>query len=149
MARLDDRCAEAVFARRRTMAVVTVLDWIVGSIHARRAEGDERGIDRGEAECGRLVQLLHGAPAVLVLVAFLYGPGDPEARVHAASGDFDRHLHETLGPTVFILVLEALSGASSVLDHRHDPYLPPVHPEGRRPGLDAARVAARTPAPRD
>ena len=54
---------------------------------------------------GRLAQLLHWATAVLVLAAFLYGPGGPEARVYAASRDFDRHLHETLGSAVFILVL--------------------------------------------
>ena len=54
---------------------------------------------------GRIAQLLHWATAALVLAAFLYGPGGPEARVYAASRDFDRHLHETLGSTVFVLVV--------------------------------------------
>lgn len=54
---------------------------------------------------GRLAQLLHWTTAVLVLVAFLYGPGGREAGVYAASRDFDRQLHETLGSTVFLLVV--------------------------------------------
>jgi cytochrome b561 len=54
---------------------------------------------------GRVAQLLHWATAVLVLAAFLYGPGGSEARVYAASGDFDRHLHETLGTSVFVLAV--------------------------------------------
>ena len=54
---------------------------------------------------GRIAQLLHWATAALVLAAFLYGPGGSEARVYAAPRDFDRHLHETLGSTVFVLVV--------------------------------------------
>jgi len=54
---------------------------------------------------GRVAQLLHWATAILVLAAFLYGPGGPEAKVYAASRDFGRHLHETLGTTVFVLVV--------------------------------------------
>ena len=54
---------------------------------------------------GRVAQLLHWATAILVLAAFLYGPGGPEARVYATSRDFDRHLHETLGSTVLLLVI--------------------------------------------
>ena len=46
---------------------------------------------------------LHWVMAVVVLIAFLYGPGGSETRVYAASHDFDRRLHETLGLTVFIL----------------------------------------------
>ncbi len=48
---------------------------------------------------------LHWAMAVVVLIAFLYGPGGAEARVYAASHDFDRRLHETLGLTVFVLAV--------------------------------------------
>jgi len=52
---------------------------------------------------GRTAQALHWATAVLVVAAFVYGPGGPESRVYAPSRDFDRHLHETLGSTVFAL----------------------------------------------
>ena len=68
---------------------------------------------------GRVAQLLHWATAVLVLAAFLYGPGGPEVRVYAASRDFDRHLHETLGTSVFILVLVRV--AWRLLDRRPEP----------------------------
>mgnify|MGYP001546598659 CR=1 FL=1 len=46
---------------------------------------------------------LHWVMDVVVLIAFLYGPGASETRVYAASHDFDRRLHETLGLTVFVL----------------------------------------------
>ena len=48
---------------------------------------------------------LHWVMAVVVLIAFLYGPGGSESRVYAASHDFDRRLHETLGLTVFVLAV--------------------------------------------
>jgi cytochrome b561 len=48
---------------------------------------------------------LHWVMAVVVLIAFLYGPGGSETRVYAAARDFDRRLHETLGLTVFALAL--------------------------------------------
>jgi cytochrome b561 len=57
------------------------------------------------ARYGRVAQCIHWATAILVLVAFLYGPGGPEDRVYAASRDADRHLHETLGTLVFLLVI--------------------------------------------
>lgn len=43
--------------------------------------------------------------AIVVLVAFIYGPGGAESRVYAASRDFDRQLHETLGLVVFVLAV--------------------------------------------
>jgi cytochrome b561 len=49
-------------------------------------------------------QVLHWLTAILVLVAFVYGPGGSEARVYSAARDFDRQLHETLGLSVLILV---------------------------------------------
>ncbi|HEY2862038.1 MAG TPA: cytochrome b [Casimicrobiaceae bacterium] len=49
-------------------------------------------------------QALHWLTAVLVLMAFIYGPGGSEERVYSASRDFDRQLHETLGASVFALV---------------------------------------------
>ncbi|MFL6630606.1 MAG: cytochrome b [Vitreoscilla sp.] len=54
---------------------------------------------------GRAAQLLHWTTAVVVLAAFVYGPGGSEARVYTASRDFDRHLHETLGTAVLALTL--------------------------------------------
>ncbi len=48
---------------------------------------------------------LHWITAIVVLAAFAYGPGGPESRVYAASRDFDRQLHETLGLTVLGLAV--------------------------------------------
>jgi cytochrome b561 len=50
-----------------------------------------------------LAQLFHWITAILVLIAFIYGPGGSEQHVYAASRDFDRQLHETLGLTVLSL----------------------------------------------
>ena len=68
---------------------------------------------------GRIAQLLHWATAALVLAAFLYGPGGSAARVYAPSRDFDRHLHESLGSAVFILVV--LRVMWRWVDHRPEP----------------------------
>ncbi len=57
------------------------------------------------ARYGVVAQAFHWATAILVLVAFIYGPGGSEQRVYAPAGDFDRQLHETLGLCVFALVL--------------------------------------------
>ena len=57
----------------------------------------------GTEKYGPVAQLLHWLTAVLVLIAFVYGPGGPELRVYAATRDFDRHLHETLGLAVLAL----------------------------------------------
>lgn len=50
-------------------------------------------------------RILHWLTAILVLVAFIYGPGGSEERVYAAARDFERQLHETLGLSVLALVL--------------------------------------------
>ena len=47
--------------------------------------------------------------AVLVIAAYVYGPGGSEQRVYSAARDFDRQLHETLGITIFTLVLVRLA----------------------------------------
>jgi cytochrome b561 len=57
------------------------------------------------ARYGSVTQFFHWATALLVLVAFLYGPGGSEAHVYSVVRDFDRQLHETLGLCVFALVL--------------------------------------------
>lgn len=50
-------------------------------------------------------QAIHWLTAVLVVVAFFYGPGGSETRVYSASRDFDRQLHETLGVTILTLTV--------------------------------------------
>ncbi|MDH4052521.1 MAG: cytochrome b/b6 domain-containing protein [Rubrivivax sp.] len=50
-------------------------------------------------------QSLHWATAVVVLIAFAFGPGGSEHRVYSSAADFDRQLHETLGLLVLALVL--------------------------------------------
>lgn len=82
---------------------------------------------------GTVAQLLHWATAVLVLVAFIYGPGGSEARVYAPSRDFDRHLHETLGSAVLLLAVVRVIWR--LLSRRPDPV-----PVDRWMGLAAATV---------
>lgn len=57
---------------------------------------------------GAVAQFLHWATAILVVAAFVYGPGGSEERVYSAARDFDRQLHETLGISVFAIVLTRL-----------------------------------------
>jgi cytochrome b561 len=57
---------------------------------------------------GNVAQAIHWLTAILVLVAFLYGPGGSEERVYSPARDFDRQLHETLGICVFGLVVMRL-----------------------------------------
>ena len=59
---------------------------------------------RSGARYSAVAQALHWVTAVLVLVAFIYGPGGSEQRVYAPARDFDRQLHETLGLSVLALV---------------------------------------------
>jgi cytochrome b561 len=72
-----------------------------------------------QARYGAAAQAFHWITAVLVLIAFVYGPGGSEARVYSAARDFDRQLHETLGLTVLALV--ALRLAWRFFDHRPEP----------------------------
>jgi cytochrome b561 len=71
------------------------------------------------ARYGAVALAFHWITAVLVLIAFIYGPGGSEARVYSAARDFDRQLHETLGLTVLVLV--ALRLAWRIFDERPDP----------------------------
>ena len=59
---------------------------------------------RSVARYSAPAQALHWLTAILVLIAFIFGPGGSEERVYAASRDFDRQLHETLGACVLTLV---------------------------------------------
>ena len=68
---------------------------------------------------GGVAQALHWITAIVVLVAFIYGPGGSEQRVYSAARDVDRQLHETLGLCVFMLV--ALRLAWRAFDQRPDP----------------------------
>jgi len=61
---------------------------------------------------GGVAQAFHWLTAILVLIAFIYGPGGSEQRVYASSRDFDRHLHETLGMSVFMLAALRLAWRS-------------------------------------
>lgn len=60
--------------------------------------------DRQTNRYSAAMQILHWLTAIVVLAAFIYGPGGSEARVYAAARDFDRQLHETLGLCVLALV---------------------------------------------
>lgn len=74
------------------------------------------------ARYGAVAQALHWLTAILVLVAFVYGPGGPEDRIYAAARDGERQLHETLG--LCVLLLSALRLAWRAMDRHPDP--PPV-----------------------
>ena len=67
-------------------------------------------------------QALHWLTAILVLIAFIYGPGGSEERVYSAARDFDRQLHETLGLVVLTLVV--LRALWRAVDRR--PHPPPA-----------------------
>lgn len=54
---------------------------------------------------GRVAQAFHWVTVILVVAAYVYGPGGSEQRVYAPVRDFDRQLHETLGMCVFALVV--------------------------------------------
>jgi cytochrome b561 len=68
---------------------------------------------------GRVAQAVHWTTAVLVLVAFIYGPGGSEQRVYSHARDFDRQLHETLG--LCVLGFTVLRLAWRPFDKRPDP----------------------------
>jgi cytochrome b561 len=68
---------------------------------------------------GAVAQLFHWATAILVLVAFTFGPGGPEQRVYSHAREFDRQLHETLGLCVLALVVMRILWR--MLDRQPDP----------------------------
>ena len=61
--------------------------------------------DQSHTRYGTVAQVFHWVTAVLVLVAFIYGPGGSEEQIYSPTRDFDRQLHETLGLSVFALAL--------------------------------------------
>ena len=68
---------------------------------------------------GSMAQIFHWVTAILVLVAFIYGPGGSETRVYSSARDADRQLHETLGLVIFGLV--ALRLLWRMIDRQPDP----------------------------
>src|ERR1700716_527652 len=68
---------------------------------------------------GLVAQAFHWVTAILVLIAFIYGPGGSEQRVYSPARDFDRQLHETLGMCVFAIV--AMRVLWRMVDTRPDP----------------------------
>jgi cytochrome b561 len=68
---------------------------------------------------GATAQALHWITAVVVLFAFIYGPGGSEERVYSAARDFKRQLHETLGMAVFTLLIVRILWRA--IDTRPDP----------------------------
>jgi cytochrome b561 len=72
---------------------------------------------------GSVAQSFHWITAILVLVAFIYGPGGSEERVYSPARDFDRQLHETLG--MCVLALSAMRLLWRIVDKQPDP--PAVH----------------------
>jgi cytochrome b561 len=95
-------------------------------------------IDRpihGPLRYGSVTLAIHWATAVLVLVAFVYGPGGSELRVYEHARDAERQLHETLGLCVFALVV--LRVLWRLVDVR-----PPPEAVSRWMGLAAKAVQA-------
>jgi len=75
--------------------------------------------DSSRTRYGAIAQTFHWATALLVLIAFIYGPGGSEERVYSSARDFDRQLHESLGLCVFALV--ALRVLWQLVDKRPTP----------------------------
>jgi cytochrome b561 len=76
-------------------------------------------IHQTHSRYGPLAQIFHWVMAVLVLVAFIYGPGGSETRVYSSARDADRQLHETLGLVIFGLA--ALRLLWRMIDRQPDP----------------------------
>jgi cytochrome b561 len=71
------------------------------------------------ARYGAVAQFFHWAMAILVVVAFTFGPGGSEQRVYAQASDFDRQLHETLG--LCVLALAVIRILWRMVDTQPDP----------------------------
>jgi cytochrome b561 len=54
---------------------------------------------------GYVAQAFHWLTAILVVAAFVMGPGGSEQRVYSSAADSTRQIHETLGISVFAIVL--------------------------------------------
>jgi cytochrome b561 len=78
--------------------------------------------DDSRTRYGGVAQLFHWVTAIVVLIAFIYGPGGREEHVYAVARDAERRLHETLGLCVVALVV--LRILWKLVDQR--PPAPPV-----------------------
>jgi cytochrome b561 len=76
-------------------------------------------VKQPQTRYGGIAQLFHWVTAILVLVAFIFGPGGSELRVYSTPADFDRRLHETLGMCVFAIAVLRLLWRS--IDTRPEP----------------------------
>lgn len=61
--------------------------------------------DQSVTRYGSVTQVFHWLTAIIVLIAFIFGPGGSEEHVYSSARDFDRQLHETLGLCVFVLAI--------------------------------------------
>lgn len=55
------------------------------------------------------LQALHWTTAILVILAFILGPGGSEQHIYSVAMDFGRRIHETIGLTVFLLTAVRLA----------------------------------------
>lgn len=85
-------------------AVFTSLPKRAAAIHPDSHIGNAM-VKKSAARYSSTAQFFHWCTAIIVLVAFIYGPGGPEQRVYSSAHEFDRRLHETLGLCVFALTL--------------------------------------------
>ena len=74
---------------------------------------------RSRPHYGAVTQAIHWTTAILVVVAYIYGPGGSEQRVYSVARNFDRQLHETLGVCVFALAVMRVLWR--MIDTRPDP----------------------------
>lgn len=84
-------------------------------------------------------QSIHWLTVILVLTAFLFGPGGPESRIYDSAHDLGRQIHETLGLSVFTLVIIRLIWRAGA---RIPP--PPDVPRWMRIAAKVVRVALYT-----
>jgi cytochrome b561 len=89
----------------------------------RRLPGNKDASAMGSAHSitrySAVTQTIHWVTALLVLAAFVYGPGGSEQHAYASAREFNRQLHETLGLGVVALV--ALRVIWRTVDRRPDP----------------------------
>ena len=73
-------------------------------------------------EYSKIGKLIHWITAILVLVAFILGPGGHEDKIYSAARAAGREWHETLGLSVFALVLIRVIWRAFTVT----PELPPI-----------------------
>jgi cytochrome b561 len=54
---------------------------------------------------GLVAQAFHWSTVVVVATAYLVGPGSSEQHVYSLASDFTRRMHETIGISIFAIVL--------------------------------------------